>query len=181
MGIVERIEYYGKFLYQDVNLSDIFAPIRTFLSFLIKRVILSITLVFITKFLWDWGLTWVAVAPLLGLVEWIDWLLSSMDPLPVGGGGSDAGPSRRPELDLNQPPAPEPEQQPNPYIELRKRQIKEEVKKNVKRLRFFQGMLYYWEKEMEISLQKERESAERKRLHLQRMQELVRNLWNKRR
>jgi hypothetical protein len=58
-----------------------------------------------------------------------------------------------------QPPAPEPEpeQQPNPYIELRKRQIKEEVKKNVKRLRFFQGMLYYWEREMNQFLQKEGE------------------------
>lgn len=84
-----------------------------------------------------------------------------------------------PEIDLNQPPAPEPapEQQPG----LSREALKEELRKTVKRIRVFQGHLNYWERLLEISLQKERESDEKKRLHLHRMQELVRELWNERR
>jgi hypothetical protein len=41
--------------------------------------------------------------------SWLDFLLSYMErwTLSMGGGGSDAGPSRRPVLDLNSPPEPE--------------------------------------------------------------------------
>ena len=111
-----------------------------------------------------WGFTW----PFFVFsVDWIDWILSSMDrlPLSVGGGGSDAGPSSsgRPELDLNQPPAPEPgldlngpppaepepappaepapappaepAPEPRPFFSLSKEQ--EELKKTVKRLRYY--------------------------------------------
>ncbi|GMP99778.1 hypothetical protein CsSME_00047126 [Camellia sinensis var. sinensis] len=85
MGIVERIEY-------DPNRSYRIAPV-----------------LWISRVLWDWGLTWPFF---VFFVDGIDWILSSMDglPLSVGGGGSDAGPSStgRPELDLNQSPAPEP-------------------------------------------------------------------------
>ena len=74
-------------------------------------MILSITLLFITRLLWDWGLTW--VAPLVGVfLGWLDLLLSFMDGLPLSGGGgsSDAGPSRR--LDLNVTPSSSPEPAP---------------------------------------------------------------------
>ncbi len=61
-----------------------------------------------TSALWDWGLTWGAVffAP---FVEFLDFMLSAMmdkAPLSIGSG---VGPSNRPLLDLNLPPAPEPE------------------------------------------------------------------------
>ncbi|GMP99788.1 hypothetical protein CsSME_00047135 [Camellia sinensis var. sinensis] len=85
MGIVERIEY-------DPNRSSRIAPV-----------------LWISRMLWDWGMTWPFF---VFFVDGIDWILSSMDglPLSVGGGGSDAGPSStgHPELDLNQSPAPEP-------------------------------------------------------------------------
>ena len=61
-----------------------------------------------TSAFWDWGLTWGAVffAP---FVEFLDFMLSAMmdkAPLSIGSG---VGPSNRPLLDLNLPPAPEPE------------------------------------------------------------------------
>lgn len=107
--------------------SDIFASILTFISSLIKRFIFSITLLFITRLLWDWGFTW--VAPLVGVFwGWLDLLLSYVEgfPLSVGGGGRDAGPSRRPLPDLNQPPAPEPELQPEPASSSELREAREE-------------------------------------------------------
>ena len=141
------------------------------ITFLIMKNWISISLLWITPVLWDWGLTWVAPF-IVVFLDSMDWILSYMDkfPLSVGGGGSDAGPSRRPvldlnrtpqpELDLNQPPAPEPapEQQPG----LSRAAFKEELRKTVKRIRVFQGHLNYWERLLEISLQKERESEDRK-------------------
>lgn len=139
-----------------------------------------------------WGFTW----PFFVFsVDWIDWILSSMDrlPLSVGGGGSDAGPSSsgRPELDLNQPPAPEPgldlngpppaepepappaepapappaepAPEPRPFFSLSKEQLKEELKKTVKRLRYYKGMLNYWEGEMDKCIQKDMERREKRR------------------
>ena len=91
--------------------SDIFASILTLISSIVTKMILSITLLFITRLLWDWGLTW--VAPLVGVfLGWLDLLLSFMDGLPLSGGGgsSDAGPSRR--LDLNVTPSSSPEPAP---------------------------------------------------------------------
>jgi len=160
------------------NIGNKISVLRAKVSNSVSQAVVSISFLLITRLLWDWGLPW--VAPLVGVfVDWLGLLLSCMDnvPLSVGGGGSDAGPSSsgrpvldlngspKPELDLNQPPAPEPEpeQQPNPYIGLGKEQIKEELKKNVKRIRFFQGMLNSWEREREKCIQKERERRERER------------------
>ena len=67
--------------------------------------ITSLFVLLVAPVLRDWGLAW--VAPLVVfLEEWLGFLISSMERLPLSV-GSDAGPSRRPELDLNQPPAPE--------------------------------------------------------------------------
>lgn len=64
-----------------------------------------------TSALWDWGLTWGAFffAP---FVEFLDFMLSAMmdkAPLSIGSGALSIMPSNRPLLDLNLPPAPEPE------------------------------------------------------------------------
>ncbi|GMP99782.1 hypothetical protein CsSME_00047130 [Camellia sinensis var. sinensis] len=157
MGIVERIEY-------DPNRSS--------------RIALVL---WISCVLWDWGLTWPFF---VFFVDGIDWILSSMDglPLSVGGSGSDAGPSSsgRPELDLNQPPAPEPgldlngpppiEPEPTPPTEpapghrpFSSLSKKEELKKNVKRLRYYKGMLNYWEGEMDKCIQKDMERRKKRR------------------
>jgi hypothetical protein len=79
--------------------------IMTFIKNKLFRCIRKFVFICIFSFIWDWGLTWVAPFVVLD----VDWLLSFMDglPLSVGGGGSDAGPSRRP-LDLNVTPSPEP-------------------------------------------------------------------------
>lgn len=49
-------------------------------------------------------------------LDWLDFLLSFMDNLPLSVGGSGSGPSswKRPRFDLNLPPADEPEPQPEP-------------------------------------------------------------------
>ena len=80
-----------------------------------------------------------------------------------------------PELDLNQPPAPEPVPQanPQPAPRLSRADLQEEIRKNVGRLRYYQGMLNYWEREMEKALQKERESLIRASEHRRRMRELL--------
>lgn len=87
----------------------------------IKSFFIHMSVLIITRLLLDWGLTWVGPLFLLFLsgIDWIlsllDWILSSMERLPisVGGGRSEAGPSNRPPIDLNRPPVPEPEHQPN--------------------------------------------------------------------
>lgn len=83
---------------------------------LLKRVIISITVLFITRVLLDcdWGFSLEAAffAPFLN--EFFDFFISSMDgfPLSVGGDGSGASSSKRPQLDLNNVPAAEPESAP---------------------------------------------------------------------
>ncbi|KAI5567026.1 hypothetical protein BDE02_13G061600 [Populus trichocarpa] len=81
---------------------------RCFFFFMRKGGIVSLILVYMTPLLFNWGLTWGAPF-FIFFAEWIDFLLSSMEgfPLSIGGGGSDAGPSRRPVLDLNSTPQPE--------------------------------------------------------------------------
>ena len=141
----------------------------------LRRMMVSFFFILICPALWDWGFTW--VAPFFVFFgDWVDFLLSPMDnlPLSVGGGGSDAGPSRRPvldlnstpepELDLNQPPAQEPEHRPNPSSGFSIKALREELRKTVKRLRVAQGLLHYWENLTEIELRKERESREKARL-----------------
>jgi hypothetical protein len=78
------------------------------LRVLFLKFLISISVMLFTSALWDWGLTWGAVffAP---FVEFLDFMLSAMmdkAPLSIGSG---VGPSNRPLLDLNLPPAPEPE------------------------------------------------------------------------
>ena len=73
-------------------------------------LIISTTVLFITRSLWNLGLTWVTAffAPFLN--DLIDWILSAMEgfPLSVGDDGSGASSSKQPRLpDLNQPPAEE--------------------------------------------------------------------------
>ncbi|KAL2505785.1 Uncharacterized protein Adt_21406 [Abeliophyllum distichum] len=60
---------------------------------------------FISRVLWDWGLTW-CVAFLAPFLDWLDFLLSAMErlPLPFGEGGSGASSSKKPTIpDLNLP------------------------------------------------------------------------------
>jgi hypothetical protein len=81
---------------------------------ILKKIFGYFFVLLIAPVLWDWGLTW--VAPLVVfLEEWLGFLISSMErlPLPVGGGGN-AGPSNRRLLDLNRIPSPSPEPEPEP-------------------------------------------------------------------
>ena len=67
--------------------------------YIVKRLCISIILLFITRFFLDFGFTWAWAIPFL---DSLDWLLSFMDGLPhsVGGDGSGASSSRRPPFDL---------------------------------------------------------------------------------
>ena len=75
----------------------------------LKKIIAYLLLLWIGRALWNRGCTWGA-AFFVFFVEWIDFLISSMEnlPLSVGGGGSSVRPSSsRPLLDLNFPPVEE--------------------------------------------------------------------------
>ncbi|KAF7117275.1 hypothetical protein RHSIM_RhsimMtG0002600 (mitochondrion) [Rhododendron simsii] len=166
----------------------LFTLIKTLVTSMVKELILSLILLLLTIGLWDSGLTW--VAPLVAVFgDWLDLLLSYMDgwTLSMRGGGSEAGPSRRPvldlnsspepELDLNQPPAQELEEQPEPVPQQpnrsrRREAPQDEIRINVKRLRFWNGKLKAWEHQMEIALRKERESNEKKELHRLAMEQI---------
>ena len=81
------------------------------LRVLFLKFLISISVMLFTSALWDWGLTWGAFffAP---FVEFLDFMLSAMmdkAPLSIGSGALSIMPSNRPLLDLNLPPAPEPE------------------------------------------------------------------------
>ena len=161
-------------------------------SMALFKYIMTLLWIWIFSFIFDWGATF--LAPFL---DSLDFLLSAMNgfPLSVGDGGSDAGPSRPPipdlnlppapaqeqELDLNFPPAPEPEQQPNPYSGLSRTQLKEALKKSIKRVRALRGLKNHWEGEMEGARRMERESRERERLQLLHMQEVIKNFFRGRR
>lgn len=77
-------------------------------KFLLKKIIAYFLVLLIAPVLWDWGLDFLSLFVVF-YEEFINFLLSSMErlPLSVGGGGSDAGPSRRPLPDLNSTPDPE--------------------------------------------------------------------------
>ncbi|CAL1394276.1 unnamed protein product [Linum trigynum] len=87
--------------------------------------------------------------------------------LPIGGDGNDAGSSNgndagsssQPLPDFHLPPAaaPEPEQEPNPYIVAAQLHQEEIRRKNVKRLRAFQGLVNHWERERERAIRLEME------------------------
>lgn len=146
--------------------------------FIFCRTCFSFLGLLLTPLLWEWGSPLMAPLLLLG-EDVLDFLLSLRGgAVPIGVGGGDAGPSRRPfldlnqapepELDLNLPPAPEPEvpqvaaepeQQPNP---LTIEELRAELKVNVKRLRYWQGHRDKVEEALRISVLKEQESNRRK-------------------
>ena len=82
---------------------------RIWLNSLVKRVIISITVLLVTRILFDcnWGFSLEAAffAPFLS--DLLDFVLSAMDriPLSVGDDGSGASSSKQPSFDLNVPAA----------------------------------------------------------------------------
>lgn len=69
----------------------------------LRHLVISMSVLF--RVLWDWDLTW-CVAFLAPFLDWLDFLLSAMErlPLPFGEGGSGASSSKKPTIpDLNLP------------------------------------------------------------------------------
>lgn len=99
------------------------------------------------------------------------WLVREMERLPLSV-GSDAGPSRRPELDLNQPPAPE----PAPGPPLTPIQLNE-LRKTETLIRKYEGLLRYWEGELERWHWDEARIRAQKALHEMKMS-IIRNRKN---
>ena len=84
----------------------IFSMIRYFLiQFLISAAVLFTTQTLLGFFLTWWGPGFVS------FFSWLGFVLSAMEKIPLSVGGG-VGPSNRPLLDLNLPPAPEPEPAP---------------------------------------------------------------------
>lgn len=83
------------------------------ICFCFLRFLITFTVLLISQGLGDWALTW---CPLWFLfVEWIDFLLSTMDGVPLSFGGNGSGgtsSSKRPQFDLNLPPQTDPEPAP---------------------------------------------------------------------
>lgn len=136
--------------------------IKILFLFLLKRVLLSMALVLLSRFLFYFGLPWGA-SFFIPFVNWIHWVLSAMEgfPLPFGDGGSEAGPSSPPLHDLNFPPisSPEPEaHEPEPapssdLLEAENRRLREE---NLKLKRAYEE-LRRWLNEEGLALLQEKE------------------------
>lgn len=74
----------------------------------LRHLVIRVSVLLIARVLWDWDLTW-CVAFLAPFLDWLDFLLSAMErlPLPFGEGGSGASSSKKPTIpDLNLPANP---------------------------------------------------------------------------